>query len=68
MKVNGNKIKELRHKILMSQTDLANASGLWLTSINKMEKQDKSFYWSTIKKIIKVFNENGLDITLDDII
>jgi transcriptional regulator with XRE-family HTH domain len=61
----GDKIKELRRKRNMSQTDLGNLAGVHYSHIGKYENNQQVPSTETLKKIANVF-EVPIDYLLDD--
>lgn len=62
-----NKIRQYRELANKSQSELGAAIGVWQTAISNYEGGIRTVDIPTAQKIVKAFNEWGLDITLSDV-
>lgn len=55
-------IKELRQRMLVSQTELAEILGVSFATVNRWERGLHQPTFAAKRKLVKLFSKNGIDI------
>lgn len=63
-----NKVKGYRTMINMTQEEMAGAIGIATTTYRQKESGQTQFTLNEIKLVVNVFNDKGLNLTINDLV